>query len=259
MVGEEILFTHVDKIEEQELMIEVEHIAKRGAFEDISISVRKGEILGIAGMVGSGRTEVARALAGIETVDEGRIIFKGEEMQNYPFSEYIKRGICLVPEDRDLVGLIAPMNVAGNITLASLKKLSCGPLLRLLCEREVAEKYVRVLNIATQGIGQKVKFLSGGNRQKVMLAKWLAVGMELFLMDEPTQGVDVGAREEIHHIMQDLVHEGKSVIMITSDLDELMNMSHRIIVMSKGQIVARLDTSQTTQEEVLSFAIGKSA
>jgi ABC-type sugar transport system ATPase subunit len=259
MVGEEVRFTFVGRAEKQDTVLEVENISKAGAFSNIDMTLHRGEIIGIAGMVGSGRTEVALALSGIERVDEGKIIFKGEEIQDRPFNEYIKRGICLIPEDRDLVGLISLMNVAGNISLASLKKISRGPLLRLLLERQAAEKYVDILNIATQGVTQKVKFLSGGNRQKVMLAKWLSFGMDLFLMDEPTQGVDVGAREEIHRIMKDLVNEGKSIVMITSDFDELMNMSHKIIVMSKRQIVAVLNTSQTTQEEVLSFAIGKSA
>lgn len=258
MVGEEVHFTFVDSIEKQDAVLEVENISRAGAFSNINMTLHRGEIIGIAGMVGSGRTEVALALAGIERVDEGKIIFKGEEIQDKSFNEYIKRGICLIPEDRDLVGLISLMNVAGNISLASLKKISRGPLLRLLLERQTAEKYVDILNITTQGVTQKVKFLSGGNRQKVMLAKWLSFGMDLFLMDEPTQGVDVGAREEIHRIMKDLVNEGKAIVMITSDFDELMNMSHKIIVMSKRQIVAVLNTSQTTQEEVLSFAIGKS-
>jgi ABC-type sugar transport system ATPase subunit len=201
---------------------------------------------------------VAYALAGIEQADQGGITFKGEELQGKQFAEFIKRGICLIPEDRDLVGLISSMSVGGNISLASLSKISTGPVLKLTNEKSIAEHYIGMLNIVSQGVNQEVRYLSGGNRQKVMLAKWLFFGMELFIMDQPTQGVDVGAREEIHHIMNDLIGKGKAIIMITSDLDELMNMSHRIIVMSKGQVVAQLETQKTTQEEVLSFAIGKS-
>jgi len=128
----------------------------------------------------------------------------------------------------------------------------------LVKEKQVAQEYVQSLDIQLRSMNQKVQYLSGGNRQKVMLAKWLCSGVEVFIMDEPTQGVDVGAREEIHQIMKELVDKGKAILMISSDLDELMNMSHRIIVLNKGRIAAQLVTSQTTQEEVLSHAIGKS-
>jgi ribose transport system ATP-binding protein len=258
MVGEEVRFTNIGNAKDLGIMLQVDDLSKNGTFQDINVTLHRGEIIAIAGMIGSGRTEVAHALGGIIKVDNGRINFKGEELQSKQFSEFIKRGICLIPEDRDLVGLISSMNVAGNVSLASLSKISFGPILRLANEKTIAESYINMLNIATQGVNQEVRFLSGGNRQKVMLAKWLYFGMDLFIMDQPTQGVDVGAREEIHHIMNDLISRGKAIIMITSDLDELMNMSHRIIVMSKGQIVANLETPKTTQEEVISFAIGKS-
>jgi ABC-type sugar transport system ATPase subunit len=258
MIGEEVSFTHVGSLKDKNVLLKVENLTRSGAFSNIDMTLHQGEIIGIAGMIGSGRTEVMRALAGIEKADSGRIIFEGDEFQNRAFTDYVKHGICLIPEDRDLVGLISSMSVASNISLASLRKISHGPFLRLSKEKEIAQNYIDVLNITTRGLHQEVRYLSGGNRQKVMLAKWLTIGMELFLMDEPTQGVDVGSREEIHRIMKELLIKRKAIIMISSDLDELMNMSHRILVMSKGQIVARLDTTQTTQEEVLSFAIGKS-
>ncbi len=258
MIGEEVSFTHVGNIKDKNVLLKVESLTRLGAFSNIDMTLHQGEIIGIAGMIGSGRTEVMRALAGIEKAESGRIIFKGDEFQDRAFADYVNSGICLIPEDRDLVGLISSMSVAGNISLANLRKISCGPFLRLSHERELAKNYIDVLNITTRGIHQEVRYLSGGNRQKVMLAKWLTFGMELFLMDEPTQGVDVGSREEIHRIMKELLIKRKAIIMISSDLDELMNMSHRILVMSKGRIVARFDTARTTQEEVLSFAIGKS-
>jgi ABC-type sugar transport system ATPase subunit len=257
MVGEELRFTRIGEIKEKGALLQVEGLSKKGQFEKVSITLRKGEIIGVAGMVGSGRTEIVRALAGLETVDEGRILFRGEDITRKRFGEFIRMGICLLPEERDLRGLISSMSVAANITLASLGKISNGPFLRLLHEKKVASSYVEALNIVTRGVQQEVQFLSGGNRQKVMLAKWLCMGMELFLMDEPTQGVDVGAREEIHRIMMKSVEDGKAIIMVTSDLDELMNMSHRIMVMNKGRVTAWFTTSETTQEEVLSFAIGK--
>ena len=256
MVGEEVSFTHIGMNTAGDVLLEVEHLSKRKLFSDISFTVRKGEILGIVGMVGSGRSDILRSLAGLEDVDEGRITFLGEDMAAKPFLGYMERGICLSPAERDLKGLVPVMSVAKNISLASLKKISLGPLLNLGYERRIALSFVDRLNIILRSVTQEVQYLSGGNRQKVMLAKWLCLGMELFLMDEPTQGVDVGAREEIHRIMKNLIEEGKAIVMVTSDLDELMNMSHRILVMNKGRASALLTTVETTQEEVLSFAIG---
>ena len=256
MVGEEVRFTRIGKDTEGEALLEAERVSRRKFFSDLSFTVRKGEILGIAGMVGSGRSDVLRCLAGLEELDAGRIAFRGEELTGRPFRDYMHRGICLSPAERDLRGLVSIMSVAQNISLASLKKISLGPVLNLGHERKVALSFVDRLNIVLRNISQEVQYLSGGNRQKVMLAKWLCLGMELFLMDEPTQGVDVGAREEIHEIMKDLVEQGKAIVMVTSDLDELMNMSHRILVMNKGRATALLKTPETSQEEVLSFAIG---
>jgi ribose transport system ATP-binding protein len=256
MVGEEVRLTRIGAETAGDVLLEVEHLGKRMRFSDVSFTVRRGEILGIAGMVGSGRSDVLRSLAGLEEVDEGRIAFHGEELAGKPFLDYMQRGICLSPAERDSKGLVSIMSVAHNISLASLKKISLGPLLNLGFERKIALSFVDRLNIVLRNVYQEVQYLSGGNRQKVMLAKWLCLGMELFLMDEPTQGVDVGAREEIHGIMKNLIEQGKAIVMVTSDLDELMNMSHRILVMNKGRATALLMTPETEQEEVLSFAIG---
>ena len=163
-----------------------------------------------------------------------------------------------MPAERDARGLILSMSVAGNTTLANLDAVTRGPVMDLGRERRVAQEYVGTLDIQASSIQQEVQYLSGGNRQKVMLSKWLARGLEVFLLDEPTQGVDVGAREEIHQIMKRLLDEGKGILMVTSDLDELMNMSHLIAVMNKGRLVAYLDAKKTNREEVLSYAIGNS-
>lgn len=258
MVGEELIVTQIGGRKEEEVVLEVKGLVRRGVFEDISLQVCRGEVVALAGMVGSGRSEVLKAVAGVEPADEGKVIFMGREINALSLEELISRGICYVPKERDLFGLISSMSVSGNITLASLQKISRGPLLNLLWEKELARTFVKTLSIQAKGVGQEVKYLSGGNRQKVMVAKWLCKGVEAFIMDEPTQGVDVGAREEIHRIMKHLLEEGKCILMVTSDLDELMNMSHRIVVMSKGRIAAELVSARTTREEVLSFAIGKS-
>jgi ribose transport system ATP-binding protein len=258
MVGEELTLTYVENEGITDVLFEARGVSRTGVFEDIHLKLHRGEIVGIAGMVGSGRTEVVRALAGIDRIDEGKLILNGREIQGKSLEEIIKMGICFVPENRDEVGLISAMSVAGNTTIASLPKISRGPLLKLKHENELVETFVKTLAIQAKSIRQEVRYLSGGNRQKVMVAKWLCRGIEIFIMDEPTQGVDVGAREEIHRIMKYLTKEGKAILMVSSDLDELMNMSHRVAVMRGGRVVNILNTPETTREEVLSFAIGKS-
>lgn len=258
MVGEELTLTYVENEGITDVLFEARGVSRTGVFEDIHLKLHRGEIVGIAGMVGSGRTEVVRALAGIDRIDEGKLILNGREIQGKSLEEIIKMGICFVPENRDEVGLISAMSVAGNTTIASLPKISRGPLLKLKHENELVETFVKTLAIQAKSIRQEVRYLSGGNRQKVMVAKWLCRGIEVFIMDEPTQGVDVGAREEIHRIMKYLTNEGKAILMVSSDLDELMNMSHRVAVMRGGRVVNILNTPETTREEVLSFAIGKS-
>ena len=257
MVGEELSITHIEGGKEENLVYEASSISRKGEFENVTVKLHQGEIVGIAGMVGSGRTEVVQAMAGISPIESGRLVYRGRDIQNRGLDDIIKMGICFIPEDRDAVGLISSMSLAGNTTIASLKKISHGPFLSLSYESELSNVFMKTLSIQAKNIRQEVRFLSGGNRQKVMVAKWLCKGVQVFIMDEPTQGVDVGAREEIHRIMKHLVEEGKSIVMVSSDLDELMNMSHTILVMKQGRIVAELKTSETTREEVLSFAIGR--
>ena len=257
MVGEELTITHIEEGQKGDLVYEASSISRIGEFEDITVRLHRGEIVGIAGMVGSGRTEVVQAMAGISPIDGGKLVYRGEEIHNRNLDDIIKMGICFIPEDRDAVGLISSMSLAGNTTLASLQKISNGPFLNLSYENELSHIFMKTLSIQAKNIRQEVRYLSGGNRQKVLVAKWLCRGVEVFIMDEPTQGVDVGAREEIHRIMKHLIDEGKSIAMVSSDLDELMNMSHTILVMKDSHIVAELKTSETTRGEVLSFAIGR--
>jgi ribose transport system ATP-binding protein len=258
MIGEELDYTHIEQQQGEAPLLEVDSLGRAGVFEGIQLSLRHGEILGIAGMVGSGRTEVLRAIAGIDPVDSGRILVRGRELQGRTLREFIGTGVCFVPEDRDSSGLIVGMHLAGNTTLASLKKVTHGPLLDLAKEQSLARSFVQQLSIAATSVMQEVRFLSGGNRQKVMLAKWLCLGVEVFVMDEPTQGVDVGAREEIHRIMKRLVKDGKGILMVSSDLEELLNMTHRIAVINQGRFVAVLNTRDTSREEILKHAIGTS-
>jgi ABC-type sugar transport system ATPase subunit len=257
MVGEELRFTTIAGVCAGEPLLEAVEISAPGKFEAVTLRLTCGMILGLAGAVGCGRVEVLRALAGLEPISQGRILFRGEEMQGRPMADFIQRGICFVPAERDQAGLILGMSVAGNTSLANLRAVSRGPMMDLARERALAERFVRQLDIQVKSVDQEVQYLSGGNRQKVMLSKWLSLEPLVFLLDEPTQGVDVGAREEIHRIMTGLVQAGKGIIMVTSDLDELMNMSHTIAVMNRGRIVAHLETRQTTREEVMAYALGQ--
>jgi ABC-type sugar transport system ATPase subunit len=259
MVGEELTMTRIAGSPGEDVLLEADAISHGKAFQDVSLVLRRGMIVALAGMLGSGRTNVLRSLAGIEPISAGRIRRKGEEIQGKGLVEFIERGICFVPGERDQSGLILSMSVAGNTTIANLDGVTSGPFMRLGEERAVAEQYVQALDIQAKSVFQEVQYLSGGNRQKVMLSKWLYRGLDVFLLDEPTQGVDVGAREEIHQIMKRLLDEGKAILMVTSDMDELMNMSHTIAVMNKGRIVAYLDARKTSREEVLSYAIGNAS
>ena len=256
MVGEEISMTRLGTGPEGSTLLEVKGLTKERAFRDVSITLKRGMVIGIAGTLGSGRTPLLRAIAGIDAADTGSILLEGRELAGRRLREFIHRGICFVPGERDARGLILSMSVAGNTTLANLDAVAHGPVMDLPRERRIARQYMEALAVQARGTQQEVQYLSGGNRQKVMLSKWLCLGLEVFLLDEPTQGVDVGAREEIHRIMKRLLEDGKGILMVTSDLDELMNMSHRIAVMREGRIAALLNADATSRQEVLSYAIG---
>ena len=256
MVGEEIAMTRLGTGSAGNTLLEVKGLTKEGAFRDVSITLKRGIVIGMAGTLGSGRTQLLRAIAGIDTVDAGSILLEGHELAGRRLRDFIRRGVCFVPGERDARGLILSMSVAGNTTLANLDAVTHGPVMDLPRERQIAQQYVEALAVQARGVQQEVQYLSGGNRQKVMLSKWLCLGLEVFLLDEPTQGVDVGAREEIHRIMKKLLEDGKGILMVTSDLDELMNMSHLIAVMREGRVAALLEADKTNRQEVLGYALG---
>jgi ABC-type sugar transport system ATPase subunit len=256
MVGEELAITHLAGGMATGPLLEVKGLHRAGAFSEVNLMLKRGMVIGFAGTLGSGRTQLLRSVAGIDPVDGGSVLLDGEDLTGRPLAQFIRRGVCFVPGERDTRGLILAMSVAGNTTLASLDAVTHGPVMDLGEERRLAHDYVKALDIQAHSVQQEVQYLSGGNRQKVMLSKWLCRGVEVFLLDEPTQGVDVGAREEIHRIMKRLLEEGKGILMVSSDLDELMNMSHIIAVMNKGRIVATLDVEKTNRQEVLGYAIG---
>jgi rhamnose transport system ATP-binding protein len=226
---------------------------------DVNLSIRAGEIVGLAGLVGAGRTELARVLFGLAPADAGEIGFRGKRVVIDSPERAKRLGIAYVPEDRRRNGVILEMPVAANATLASLNKVSSRGWLDFRRERSTAESFVSRLGIKTPSVDVPAGDLSGGNQQKVAVARWLATDPALLILDEPTQGIDVGAKAEIHRLMSELAARGMAILMISSELPEILGMSDRIAVMHAGRIVGVMDRADATQELILSLALGKPA
>jgi ABC-type sugar transport system ATPase subunit len=242
---------------------------EKKVIKDLSFQVRKGEILGIAGLMGAGRTELFMSLFGAYgSKREGEVLIHGRHVQIGEPRHAIQHGLSYLSEDRKGNGLVLGMDILSNITMASLQKVSSqhgtlermdrqltkAGIINILQEVVVSNQYVKQLSIKTPSIEQKVKNLSGGNQQKVVIGKWLTADTEILIFDEPTRGIDVGAKSEIYHLLNDLARQGKSIIMISSELPEVLRMSHRILVMCEGRITGELDHSEATQEKIMSFA-----
>ncbi|HVO38989.1 MAG TPA: sugar ABC transporter ATP-binding protein, partial [Spirochaetia bacterium] len=246
-----------EQAEIAEPVLEVRALTRRGAVEDVSFTLRRGEILGFAGLVGAGRTETARLLFGADTRDSGEIFLEGKPLAVASPTEAVRAGIGLVPEDRGLQGLVLKMPVLENIVLATLTRHSEAGWMNKTQMAQTARSFVDRLSIRTPHLRQKAMLLSGGNQQKVVLAKWLASQPKVLIMDEPTRGIDVGAKAEVHALMSHLARSGIGIIMISSELPEIMAMSDRIVVMHEGRIAAILDRSHATQELVMAYASGQ--
>ncbi len=257
MVGRE-LKDAIPKVaaEQGDIALEVKNLTRKGVLHDISFTVRKGEVLGIAGLVGAGRTETARVIFGADPMDSGSIEVFGQPVRIKSPQDAIKHGIGLVTEDRKQQGLVLGMVVRENTTLANLDFLSSLGFIRRGEERQVAEKYKIDLAIKTPTIEQTVHNLSGGNQQKVVLAKWLFTGSKILIFDEPTRGIDVGAKAEIYKLMNELAKNGVAIIMISSELPEVLGMSDRIIVMHEGRLTGELSRADATQEKIMHLATG---
>jgi rhamnose transport system ATP-binding protein len=223
---------------------------------DVHLTVRAGEILGLAGLVGAGRTELARVLFGLTPADAGQILLRGVPVEINRPATAVRHGIAYVPEDRRRHGVILDMPVAANTTLAVLRKIASAGFLRGRRERDIASTFVQRLGVKTRSIKSPVGNLSGGNQQKVALARWLATDPAVIILDEPTQGVDVGAKSEIHRLMGELAARGLAIIMISSELPEVLGMSDRIAVLHGGRIVGELPRAGATQEKILELALG---
>ncbi len=239
-------------------LLKVEGLGRKGALHDITFSVRAGEVVGIGGLLGAGRSELARVLAGVDRAHAGRIICRDVEMTFRTPADAIRKGIGLLPEDRKAEGLVAGLTVARNIALPHGRKLARGGFLPGGSETALAAPVVKDLRVKATPF-QEVRLLSGGNQQKVVLGKWLAGDARIFIFDEPTRGVDVGAKVEIYNLMNRLTADGAGIIMISSEMPELLGMSDRILVMRGGRITATFDASTTNQEQILAAAFGVNA
>jgi ribose transport system ATP-binding protein len=242
-----------------EKVLEVSHLSIQSKLNDISFYLKRGEILGIAGLLGAGRTELARAIFGVDSIDSGLIKIAGESKKIKSPAIAIKLGIGFLTEDRKNLGLILPLSLKDNISLPNLNNLSKYGILRATSEKELARKYTDELNIKTPTIYQKLVNLSGGNQQKVVLSKWLAHHTDILIFDEPTRGIDVASKVEIYHLMNRLKAQGVGIIMISSELPEILGISDRILVMCDGRIVAEYASGEATQELILSKALGEVA
>jgi ribose transport system ATP-binding protein len=239
----------------EEVVLEIRGLTRGRMVRDVSFVLHKGEILGVAGLVGAGRTEVVRAIFGADRPDSGEIQVHGRRVDIHSPADAVKLGIAYLSEDRKRYGLALGMNVETNIVLASLNRfMSSFGRIDTRRTRAVAEQRVQDLGIKTPNVHQRARNLSGGTQQKVVIAKWLTADTDILIFDEPTRGIDVGAKSEIYHLLNELAREGKSIIMISSELPEILRMSHRIIVMCEGRLTGELDGATATQEQIMTFA-----
>lgn len=255
MVGREVSQTQIpDDLEPKQEIFRVEGLKRTPSSPEVSFSLRQGEVLGIAGLVGSGRTETMRAIFGADSKTSGQIFVEGNLVDIRTPQDAVRHGICLLTEDRKSEGLMLDLGVGTNITITDMGKIAGQGLLRYKKEAQSARQLVDDLRIKTPSIQQHVRNLSGGNQQKVVLAKWLFRGSRILIFDEPTRGIDVGARQEIYELVWSLARQGKAIIFVSSDLPELLGVCHRIAIFSKEKIAGIVDRPQFDREYILSLA-----
>ena len=260
MVGRSVdtMFPRTDRTP-GEVVLEVEGLTRVGTFDDIDLHVRAGEILGIAGLVGSGRSEVVRAVFGIDPYDAGTVRIDGRVLAANDPEGAMRRGLALVPEDRRKQGLHTDLSVARNIALTLRRTLSRGGILTSSAEYAVAHEWSAILQVKARDLDTVAGTLSGGNQQKVVLAKWLSTKPRVLIIDEPTRGIDVGTKAEVHRLLDRLAAEGVAVVMISSELPEVLGMSDRVLVMHEGRVTAVLDRADADAETVMAAATGSAA
>ena len=236
--------------------LSVRRLTRERIFSDVSFDVHHGEIVGLAGLVGAGRSEVARAIFGIDRHDLGEVIVEGRTLTTASPSAAMEAGVAYVPEDRREQGLIMALSIARNVSLASLARLRRGAFIRSADERRLAADWAARLHLKYGRLTDSVTLLSGGNQQKVVLAKWLARAPRVLIVDEPTRGIDVGTKEEVHRLLSDLASQGVAILMISSELPEILGMADRVLVMHEGRLAATISRAEATEERVMLAATG---
>lgn len=237
-------------------VLQVRNLTRKGVLSNINLSICRGEILGVTGMIGSGRTELARAIFGADPIDSGEVYLEGEKLDNLTPKRAINKGIALVPENRKEEGLVLGLPLRKNITISILERIKRFVFVDEKKEKEIVSQAVRDFDIKTPSLDQEVKLLSGGNQQKAVLAKWTRGSPKLIIMDEPTRGIDVGAKTEIYELMIRLAQQGTAIMMISSEIPEVLGMSDRIIVMRRGEISKEFLAAEASEEEILMAATG---
>lgn len=257
MVGRELKDLYPEKpMQIGEEILWVEGLSSKPYFNNVSFELKRGEILGFAGLIGAGRTELVSALFGDKSIDSGKVMYRGKEISIRSPLDAVRSGFGFATEDRKHSGLVLDMNVTQNTTLPSLNKVSRYGFIRRGMENKIVQDQVKQLQIKAHRMDRPVKHLSGGNQQKVVLAKWLVAETDLFFLDEPTRGIDVGARSEIYSMISELAKRGKGVIVISSELPELIGLCSRIIVMHQGQVTGVMDHEQASEERIMALATG---
>lgn len=260
MIGRELADVYPKRnVQPGPVLLDVKNIGREGVLRDISFQLRTGEIVGFAGITGSGRTELARIIFGADPYNSGEMWLSGQPYHVTSPADAIRHGVALVTEDRKRQGLLLKLSVTINTTISGLKKLCRGRIIKLREELQLVQQYIQQLSIKTPGPNFLVVNMSGGNQQKVVLARWLSIGTRLFILDEPTRGIDVGSKSEIYQIMADLANQGVGILMISSELPEVLGMSDRIMVMREGRIVKELSRAEASEEAIMHYAVGSAA
>lgn len=259
MVGRDIPPSSNEGFTPGDTWLELQNLSSPGKFQNVSLQVRSGEILGLAGLVGSGRTEIAEALFGIDHAATGSIKVKGREVKPENPSQMMHAGVGLVPEDRKRLGLVLMMNARENISLPTMGERATAGLVNFKAEKEVAQKYFDLLRVRAPSTEASSLGLSGGNQQKLVLAKWLAAHCDVLILDEPTRGVDVGAKADIYALIRDLARQGKAILVISSELQEIITISTRILAIKSGQVAGEVSAVDATEENLLRLMTGVTA
>ncbi|MBD9392231.1 sugar ABC transporter ATP-binding protein [Acidovorax sp. ACV01] len=257
MVGRQLeaLEKHVPDTTGNEVVLQVRGLCRKAAIVDVGFELRRGEILGFAGLMGAGRTEVARAIFGADPIDAGEIHVRGQRVTIRSPQQAVALGIGYLSEDRKHFGLATGLDVETNIALSSMRSFARGGIvLDQAALRSTAQAYVRQLGIKTPSVQQQVRLLSGGNQQKIVIAKWLLRDCDILFFDEPTRGIDVGAKAEIYKLLNALAEQGKAIVVISSELPEVLRLSHRVLVMCEGRITGELSAADATQERIMELA-----